>query len=79
MLGNVVNRGDVMTLEEAKRKILSEKILPEIGTVLEFDEFWVFDYTDEVDDRPPAIRKKDGSLFWFFAPDYPQTAPGLRK
>ena len=60
-----------MTLEDAKKKILSENILTEIGQVLEFDDLWVFDYPDDVDDRPPAIRKKDGSLFWFFSPDYP--------
>jgi hypothetical protein len=61
-----------MTLEEAKKKILEEKILPEIGEILEFEDFWVFDYPYdlEVDDSPPAIRKDDGSLFYFFPPDY---------
>ena len=60
-----------MTLEEAKKKILDEKILPEIGEICEYEDFWVFDYVEEVDDSPPAIRKDDGSLFYFFVPDYP--------
>ena len=59
-----------MTLEEAKKKILDEKILPRIGDVSEYDDFWVFHYIEEVDDCPPAIRKDDGSLFYFFYPDY---------
>ena len=60
-----------MTLEEAKAKILTEKHLEKIGTIFDFEDFWVFDYSDEeIDARPPAIRKKDGSLFWFFYPDY---------
>ena len=62
-----------MTLEEAKKKILDEKILPRIDRIFDYEEFWVFHCaeTDEADDSPPAIRKDDGSLFWFFVPDYP--------
>ena len=60
-----------MTLEAAKKKILDEKILPEIGAISEYEDFWFFDYVEEVDDRPPAIKKDDGSLFCFFVPDYP--------
>ena len=60
-----------MTLKEAKTKILIEKHLEEIGPIFDFEDFWVFVYSyDEIDARTPAIRKNDGSLFWFFYPDY---------
>ena len=59
-----------MTLEEAEKKILDEKILPETGAISEYENFWFFHYVEEVDDCPPAIRKDAGSLFCFFYPDY---------
>ena len=59
-----------MTLEEAKITILDKKLLSNIVKVLEFEDFWVFCNDEPTEARPPAIRKKDGSLFWFFYPDY---------
>lgn len=60
-----------MTLQEAKIKVLKNGWIKKIGTIAEFEDFWVFCHDDEeIDARPAAIRKKDGSLFWFFYPDY---------
>ena len=59
-----------MTLEEAKTKILKEGGLKKIVKIFEFDDFWSFSDGEIREARSPAIRKKDGSLFGFFPPDF---------
>ena len=59
-----------MTIEEAKIKVLKNGWIKKIVNIFEFEDFWVFGDDEPTEARPPAIRKKDGSLFWFFYPDY---------
>ena len=59
-----------MTIEEAKIKVLKNGWIKKIVNIFEFEDFWVFGDGEPTDTRSPAIRKKDGSLFWFFYPDY---------
>ena len=68
-----------MTLEEAKIKVLKNGWIKKIVIIIEFEDFWVFDDDEPTEVRPPAIRKKDGSLFWFFPPDFDREYLKKRK
>ena len=61
-----------MNLEEAKKLVIRQKLISKITTVLEYKDFWVFEYPGdiEIDDCPPAVKKSDGSVFAFFFPQY---------
>ena len=61
-----------MNLEEAKKLVIEKQLIPKITTVLEYEDFWVFEYPEdiEIDDCPPAVKKSDGSVFAFFFPLY---------
>jgi len=47
-------------------------LIPKITTVLEYEDFWGFEYPEdiEIDDCPPDVKKNDGSVFAFFFPLY---------
>lgn len=61
-----------MTLEEAKKLVVEKKLISKVSSVLEYKDFWVFEYPEdvEIDVCPPAVRKSDGKVFAFFFPEY---------